>query len=200
MVLTVTQPIVGSAGVKDSGLEPVESETLDMGDNVITQPSEGGLSTGDIKPLDNEQGPDKQFSRKGKLIKVIIVTTDVTELATLLSDYEYNGLIGSNSSNSRGIAFPILEVPSNALAKISQLPNVLGVYDYKEEIHDSKSEQNLEVLRNIGDKGPLSQTGNVNAASLYNGAESAWANGFTGKGVNVATISAGCDFGNYELA
>ena len=82
MVLTATQPIIGGVGVKDSGSEPVGSETLGAEENVIAQPSGGGLSTGDNKPFDNGQGPNKQFPRNGKLIKVIVATNDVAELAT----------------------------------------------------------------------------------------------------------------------
>jgi len=198
MVLTVTQPIIGGAGGYESASDTVE--TSPVNDNDLPPGPEinkDGFNY-DKDVYFNTQS-DKS-SGNGKLAKVIVATTDVAALANLLSGYEYNGLLGTKTTNTKGIAFPILEVPRDALMEISQLPNVLGVYDYQEPVTDLKNEKIQDILKNILDPETLSQKENVDPATLYHGAEKAWANGFTGSGVKVATISSGCDFGNYELS
>lgn len=192
MVITVTQPIVSMEKTDENSNELLDSYPLeDQMPNVWSPKKES---------QENYIGAaTTSFKHAGKLSKIVVATTDITELASLLENYQYNGWLGTETTGSRGIAFPILEVPAAALAAMEKLPGVLGIYDYKEPVNNVKTETNLQVLKGFDTYDTMSQDENVNAGSLYHGAEDAWLNGYTGDGVNVATITAGCDFGHYEL-
>jgi hypothetical protein len=199
MVMAVTQPIVSLVGSDGSSNEVLDGFQPEDSPTESNSPGDGVADSNgdDIRDI----GSSSHTKQKaGKLVKVVIATTNIGSVATFLEGYQYKGWIGTQSTYSRGIAFPILEVPTNVLAELEGLPSVLGIYDYKEPVKDINTEQTIDMLKGYSDYGTLSQTENVNSDTLYHGAEDAWVNGFTGKGVNVATITAGCDFSHYELA
>jgi len=199
MVITVTQPIVsfvGSDGQSDDVLDAYLPEYMP---GQSGKPDQGEPSNAE-KGIYDFASSISPKSKPGKLEKVVIATTNIGSVATLLKDYRYKGWIGTQSTNTRGIAFPILEVPAAALNELERLPCVLGIYDYKEPTPTSNTDQMISLLKEYSEHETMDQSENVNSDTLYHGAEDAWVNGFTGQGVNVATITAGCDFGHYELA
>ncbi len=189
MIMTAIQPLM-------TGNNEVEST------NLLIDSSE--LDTFTVNNIaDNPLAIEKEdlFS-KGSCKSIIVATSDIGELATLLAKYDYNGLIGSQSSNTRGLAFPILEVPESIIPEIEMLSHVYGIYDYHEPIVNSNIDNHDDYYMNfVSEKqdGIIENKLDIEHASYYHGAEAAWENGFTGEGVNIAAITAGIDFGHYEL-
>jgi hypothetical protein len=198
LIASAVLPAIGerssSAAIEDT-TKPVESEinTNTPQCNAEKYPSDSS---------DTSFSQTTTGLKNSKFNKIVVATTNVNELAILLSDYEYRGFIGSSSSNSRGIAFPIIEVPHEALTKIENLPSVLGVYDYVEPVTD-KIDLN-DYLTMIKDDTTIMDSESVETdiytGSDHHGAETAWANSYTGNGVKIATASSGTDFGQYELS
>lgn len=199
LIAAAVLPAIGersSSAVIEETFKPVESETYS---NTPQLNPELYTSNG----LDTNSLSTTSGLKNSKLNKIVVATTNVNELALLLSGYEYRGLIGSSSSNSRGIAFPIIEVPLEALTKIQNLPSVLGVYDYVDPVTEPKTDlyDSLAILKDgLTTMSSQSTETNIFTGSDHHSAESAWANDFTGNGVKIATSTSGTDFGNFELA
>ncbi|MCK5310012.1 MAG: hypothetical protein KAJ64_05135, partial [Thermoplasmata archaeon] len=100
-----------------------QGEVEVLGDEPLLQPRENTVA---------DRTPN-EYPNSGQLVKVAIATTNVKELATFLSDVEYNGLIGTNS-NQAGMAVPILDVPIDCIAGISSLPSTIAVYEPNERV------------------------------------------------------------------
>jgi len=134
-------------------------------------------------------------------IKLIVATSDVNELANCLSDYEYEGCIGAESSNSRGIAFPVIEVPLYVVDIIAELPSVLDVQRFIEpqSASDNKITDEHPPAESNSAESIIFNDPNLELETYHHGAEKAWENGFTGEGVNVGLLAAGCDMGHFEL-
>ena len=190
MIMTTTQPLVT---IIDGGVESANS---------LTDGSELETYTVDDVAINPPSLKKDVFYSKSSYKSIIVATSDIGELASLLSKCEYNGLIGSQSSNTKGMAFPILDVPENMIPEIEMLPHVYGIYDY----HDPVTTSNFDYQGEFSSYSVpreqnriIENSMNIDHASYYHGAETAWENGFTGEGVNVAAITAGIDFGHYEL-
>jgi hypothetical protein len=176
------------------------------------------LSLNDRAPLDNteqtegtsavnngintDSGETNSPVKSKTYSKVIVATYDVAELAVYLSNFDYDGIIGAQPSNRKGVAFPVLSVPPSAIAGIAALPDVLGVYDYVDPVTSSGTDGTAfsRSLLEMDPNSVISDSLNIEAGSLYHGAEEAWSNGFTGEGVKIATVTGGTDFGHPELA
>jgi len=182
MVLTAVQPIISNVG------------GTYMEDAVNGSPAESSV---DAKRFVDSTAPPivKMYS------KVIVATTNVAELADYLSDFDYDGIIGAGTSNRNGIAFPVLSVPPAAIAGIASLPGVMGVYDYVDPVSSISTDGTAfsRSLLGLEPNSAVLDALNIESGSLYHGAEDAWANGFTGEGVKIATVTSGTDFGNAEL-
>ncbi|MCJ2512525.1 MAG: hypothetical protein LN409_04140, partial [Candidatus Thermoplasmatota archaeon] len=69
------------------------------------------------------------FARNSKAMQnVVVVTSDVAELARTLEKFGYNGLVGTSDWN--GLAFPVLEIPGLAIDEVASLPSTLSVLKY----------------------------------------------------------------------
>jgi len=186
MIMTATQPLIAdNSGVEsaNSPIDGAELEAYNVAINPVTVQKEDLYS-------------------KNSYISIIVATSDIGELATLLSKCEYNGLIGTQSSNTKGLAFPILEVPEDIIPEIEMLSHVYGIYDYNGPIATNNFDYQDELYSYSVPQetdGIIENKMNIEHASYYHGAEEAWDNGYTGDGVNIAAVTAGVDFGHYEL-
>ncbi len=188
MVAVVAQPILS-----------MENNPIDVLNNSVDTPS-----TNEVGGIENEPITNGEAFPKRLLYKEVVVATDnVAELAAYLSAYDYDGIIGTAPSNRQGIAFPVLGVPPEAIEGIAGLSSVMGVYDYVEPVSysDIDGTSFSRSLLGLGPNSPILESpfAGTNAQTLYHGAEDAWANGFTGDGVQIATVTSGTDFGNMEL-
>ncbi len=184
MVVTVAQPAIN---------------ILQKESNVVAL----SLNDGAMPDDESSQGVGATpLNGKHANVKVIVATTNIPELANYLSAYNYDGIIGSQSSDRKGVAFPVLGVPQSAIEGIAKLPSVLGVYDYVAPSTTSNIDGTSFSRSLLGiepGSQPMIDTLNIEAASLYHGAEEAWNNGYTGQGVKIATVTGGIDFGHPEL-
>ncbi|MBU4591328.1 MAG: Ig-like domain-containing protein [Candidatus Thermoplasmatota archaeon] len=174
----------------------INNSSLDISENIEDAPgAEIRNANSDVAGTTGSMPVKKAFT------KIIVATTDVAELSRYLSDYDYDGIIGSQQSTRKGVAFPVLSVPQGAIEGIASLPSVLGVYDYVDPVSaiitdgTTFSRNMLGMLPNSATVNAL----NIEAGTMYHGAEDAWANGYTGEGVKIATVTSGTDFGNAEL-
>ncbi|MCK4757882.1 MAG: hypothetical protein KAS67_05480, partial [Thermoplasmata archaeon] len=146
--------------------------------------------------------------------KVVVSTDNVSELAMLMEDYEYQGLIGTESTMSNRFVPIVLEVPIKCLHSIANLESVIGVYKYQspckstdgftektfrdfEEPNGDLTKENMrdpDILQMPDPIDPLMK----DAISTHH-AQEAWSNGFTGEGINVAIPDTGIDFGHPDL-
>ncbi|MBU4032618.1 MAG: hypothetical protein KKH79_08830 [Candidatus Thermoplasmatota archaeon] len=191
LVFTATQPAMSHSDFDNPLTENSQIDNANPVENYTTP----------VGPVISGQCNDESFQKKD-MSKVIVATNDINELAFFLIDYDYNGLVGDSSTISRGIAFPILEVPTYILADIEKLPSVLGIYDYEEPINEKFDDQEVVVskIQSLMPDASIENEIDYQGPTYYHGAEKAWENGFTGKGINVATISQGTDLGHFELA
>ncbi|MCK4366656.1 MAG: hypothetical protein KAW84_01765, partial [Thermoplasmata archaeon] len=118
--------------------------------------------------------PALDFARNSKgLQKVIVVTSDVAELARTLEKFEYNGLVGT--SGGKGLAFPLLEIPGLAIDDVASLPSTLSVLKYlPPEPHQAES---IDTYSSDGGIAPS----NLNS-SINHGVQAAWDRGWNGSG------------------
>ncbi|MFH0816485.1 MAG: hypothetical protein V1934_06695 [Methanobacteriota archaeon] len=139
-----------------------------------------------------------------KMTRVVVVTTDVGELTSFLSKYKYEGLIGSKTSSRKGVAFPILTLPKEIISDLESKPYILGVYPYSEGTETGiKSAERADAAGEPTDDslsaGQMDEIMRFLGAPYYQGAEDAWALGYSGDGVNVAVVTGGVDFGHEDL-
>ena len=107
--------------------------------------------------------------------KVIIATTDIASLAKGLAGIGYVGSIGEGAES--GLAFPILEIPINALETVEGIEGVLGVYPYQEASKDLGGTPSEE----------LSAIPSPSASS------------YSGSGSTIAVVDSGIDFNHPGL-
>ncbi|MEE9505607.1 MAG: S8 family serine peptidase, partial [Thermoplasmata archaeon] len=131
------------------------------------------------------------FARNSKAMQnVVIVTSDVAELARTLEKFGYNGLVGTSDWN--GLAFPVLEIPGLAIDEVASLPSTLSVLKYlPPEPHRAES---IDTFSSDGGMAPT----NLNS-SINHGVQAAWDRGWNGTGVKIAVIDDGVDFAHPEL-
>lgn len=133
----------------------------------------------------------KKIVNKG-MVDVLIPTTDVPALYNFVKDYRYEGLIGPNAGN-KGVSVIRLKVDSGIVNDIAGIHGVLGVYDVGTPVKtDSFLESGL-----AGSDG-ATRPSSVSSTEEHL-ADRAWDLGYTGKGVKVATMDTGVDFGHYDL-
>ncbi|MDO9537858.1 MAG: Ig-like domain-containing protein, partial [Thermoplasmata archaeon] len=185
MLVSAAQPFMNL-----NGKAPLDNTEQIDGDLTVIAENRIGIDGGVIN------------SKPNLYLKVIVATNDVPELANYLSNYNYEGIIGTQTSSRNGVAFPVLSVPPSAIEGIAALPAVLGVYDYVDPISATNTDGTSfsRSLLGLGPNSAIVDSLDIEAGSLYHGAEEAWANGYTGDGVKIATVTGGTDFGHPELA
>ncbi|MCI0480426.1 MAG: hypothetical protein L0213_02415, partial [Candidatus Dadabacteria bacterium] len=83
-------------------------------------------------------------------VKVAIVTTDVTELALALNDYEYTGTPLGTKGTSGQLAVPVIEISASAVPNIAALPGVISVFEYEDPIKMSYDDSLLRQVDAAG--------------------------------------------------
>ncbi len=135
--------------------------------------------------------PALDSARNSKAMQdVVVVTSDVAELARTLQKFEYNGLVGTSDWN--GLAFPILEIPGLAIDEVASLPSTMSILRYvPPEPHIVES---IDTYSSDGGMAPS----NLNS-SINHGVQAAWERGWKGDGVKIAVIDDGVDFAHPDL-
>jgi hypothetical protein len=123
--------------------------------------------------------------------QVFVATTNVAELARTLSDYQYNGLIGTGAEESDNIVVPLLEVPLQSIPDIAALPDVMSIFEYAPPVKHYYDE-----FEGLGWDG--AQPLNLNS-TVHHKADKAWENNFTGNDVKIAVLDDGIDFSHPDL-
>ncbi len=158
--------------------------TID-GDNGLSQPLTDENPETDYEENDVvDQLPDsqKQIGSEGN-VKVIVATTDIGELGKFLEKHNYReSMIGRETS--RGMAFPIIEIPPPFISKIEQLDHVVGVYPYQNPVVGTSSTNDYS-------SGLSSGTGAVQPLGI---------GAYSGQGIRVAVVDTGVDFGHPALS
>ncbi|MFQ6107752.1 MAG: S8 family serine peptidase, partial [Thermoplasmata archaeon] len=170
----------------------------DTEEAAISHAAEGGTATLSHETREQDLGkwlpnidPSLDSVRNSKeMQKVVVVTTDVAELATTLQEYDYEGLIGT--AGEPGLAFPLLEIPGLVIDEVASLPSTVSILKYPQpEPHTAKKVDTLSL-----DGGFVPN--NLNS-SINHGVQAAWDNGWRGDGVKIAVIDDGVDFAHPEL-
>ncbi|MEW5937025.1 MAG: S8 family serine peptidase, partial [Candidatus Thermoplasmatota archaeon] len=142
---------------------------------------------------------EKISSKTKGMVKVFVPTTDVSELAGVLKNYEYRGVLGTEARGKGEIVVPVLEIPIDIIPRIASLEKVFGVYEYPSTISQDRTLDMIpwesgEQLDLLPASEPLSMFD-----TEYHHVQEAWANGFIGSGVKVAIPDTGVDFGHPDL-
>jgi len=147
-----------------------------------------------------EKVPPKLLSGpKDDKVKVYIVTDNINELGNALRSLGIDTKIGTMPVE-KSLMFPVVEVPRDKLAAISNLGCVLQVLEYKyPEIAKLPDDYVKAVNDDVVTKGHSAATPRMYFATQHHHADAAWANGFTGAGVNIAIVDTGVDFANPDL-
>lgn len=165
---------------------------------VLTQPVNAASQT-NVPGLAEKVPPKLLNGPKDDKVKVYIVTTDINELGNALRSLGVDTKIGSVPAKKR-LMFPVVEVPRAILSEVSKLGSVMQVMEYKYPEIDRLPE---EYVKAVNDDVITKASGGVAPqmyfATQHHHAADAWASGFTGKGVNIAIVDTGVDFGNPDL-
>ncbi|MFQ6128889.1 MAG: S8 family serine peptidase, partial [Thermoplasmata archaeon] len=185
--LLVWMLLLSGIMIKLDGEEISEAPLLEEGMTTLSPLIEKQVPENLLQDIDPALEPVKGSKA---LQKVVVVTTDVSELARTLEKYEYVGLIGT--SGGTGLAFPVLEIPGLAIDQVASLPSTISVLRYLTP--DPHMAKKVDTLSAGGGFIP----NNLNS-SINHGVQAAWQRGWRGEGVKIAVIDDGIDFAHPEL-
>jgi subtilisin family serine protease len=164
------------------------SEKSFDGKSQIISGNEGALAK--IQPSIRELAT----TGKSELVKVNIATVDPNQVFNVLRNYMNLGLVGKEAASTDELVTLTLSVPAKSLVKVASLPSVLYVLKYT--LPEPLPPPDLDVVGTKPNKGAEPSTW---FAIETHGAKAAWAEGYTGTGINVAVIDTGVDFANPDL-
>ncbi len=147
-----------------------------------------GEETADMGKVSQSLFPRMNSKEK---IPIIIATNDISELSAALQGVDFEGTIGTEKSSFEGISLPLLNVPGYAIERIASLPSTIYIEEFETPIRDYAPSYEPLRSRNI-------IANNLNS-TINHQANLAWAEGYTGKDVQIAVLDDGIDFAHPDL-
>lgn len=188
LMLFSTFVVIGSAKQ-----DIVQDEIATQVENPIEQPYSDDDFYLDEEPADMGKVSQSLFSKMTSKAKVpiIVATTDISELSAALRGMDFDGIIGTEKSSLGGISLPLLDVPGYAIERIASLPSTIFIEEFETPIKDSAPSYEPLQSRNI-------IANNLNS-TINHRTNLAWAEGYTGKDVQIAVLDDGIDFAHPDL-
>ncbi|UCD91909.1 MAG: S8 family serine peptidase [Methanobacteriota archaeon] len=147
-----------------------------------------GEETADMGKVSQSLFP--RMSSKDK-IPIIIATTDISELSAALQGVGFDGPLGTEKSSFEGISLPLLNVPGYAIERIASLSSTIYIEEFETPVsNQAPSYEPLQAESIIAN--------NLNS-TMNHLADLAWADGYTGRDVQIAVLDDGIDFAHPDL-